>query len=86
MAHMINILHGLGLSVPGDVSLLGFDNLPLSALCSPRLTTIGQDIDRKAATVADMLVRHIQDKRLPPERVLLGVQLVERESVARIGR
>jgi DNA-binding LacI/PurR family transcriptional regulator len=31
-----------------------------------------------------MLIRHIEDSQQPPERVLLGVRIVERESVARI--
>ena len=48
------------------------------------LTTISQDIPAKAEAVTDMLIRHIEDSQQPPERVLLGVRIVERESVARI--
>ncbi len=83
-AVMISLFREMGFCVPRDVSVLGFDNLPLSSLCSPKLSTISQNIHRKAETVVDMLVRHIEDKHLPPEHVLLGVELVERESVARI--
>ena len=73
-----------GLRVPEDISVLGFDDLAPASLASPPLTTIGQDLNQKAALAVDMLVRHIVDKALEPERTVIGVRLVERESVARI--
>lgn len=82
--HLMDFIRSLGLSVPGDVSVLGFDNLPMAAVSVPRLTTIAQDIDQKAMLSVDMLVRHIQNKALSPERVILGVSLTERESVRRL--
>lgn len=82
---IVRALAGMGLRVPRDVSVLGFDDLPLAGLSVPPLTTIGQDIDLKAQLAVDMLVRHIRDRSLSPERASLGVRLVERESVARIG-
>ena len=83
-AILIKRFSQLGLRVPQDVSILGFDNLPLASYCTPCLTTISQDIPAKAEAVTDMLIRHIEDSQQPPERVLLGVRIVERESVARI--
>ena len=61
-------------------------NLPIAEITYPPLTTLGQDISQKAHLVVDMLVRHIKQKTLPPERTLLGVWLVERESVKRMMR
>ena len=72
------------ISIPEKVSVLGFDNLPIAEITYPPLTTLAQDITQKAHLVVDMLVRHIKKKTLPPERTLLGVWLVERESVKRI--
>ena len=46
-------------------------------------TTIHQDIDQKALLVVDMLSRHIQNKELPAERTVIGVNIVERNSVSR---
>ena len=81
---LIDFIRSQGLSVPDDISVLGFDNLPMAAISVPKLTTIGQDIDQKAMLSVDMLVRHIRNKALSPERVILGVSLVERESVRRL--
>ena len=80
---LIRFLHLHGLRVPEDVSVLGFDDLPMASLCAPQLSTIAQNIDQKAFLTVDMLLRHIRDKDLSPERALLGVRLVERESTAR---
>lgn len=81
---LMRVLAGLGWRVPEDVSVIGFDDLPMARLSTPQLTTLAQDIDLKARMAVDMLVRHIRDRSLPPERAALGVTLVERESVARI--
>ena len=81
---LIRLALSLGLRVPEDLSVVGFDDLPPAALCVPGLTTVAQDIDRKAALAVDMLIRHIENRDLPPERSVLSVRLVERDSVAKL--
>ncbi|MBQ3270031.1 MAG: LacI family DNA-binding transcriptional regulator [Clostridia bacterium] len=81
---LTHVANTLGLRVPEDISVLGFDDLPIASLVTPRLTTIAQDLDQKASLTVGMLVRHIDDKSLPPERVTLDVHVVERDSVARL--
>lgn len=81
---LMDMIRVLGLRIPEDISVLGFDNLPLDVIAVPRLTTIAQDIDQKAMVSVDLLVRHIENKTLSPERVILGVSLVERESVRQL--
>ena len=83
--HLIDFMRSVGLSVPGDISVMGFDNLPMASVSVPKLTTVAQDIDQKALVSVDTLVRHIQNKDLSPEKVILGVSLVERESVKQLG-
>lgn len=83
-AHLIQTLNHLNYRIPDDVSVIGFDNLPTAELTHPPLTTLAQDIDQKAHLVVDMLIRHIKQKDLAPERTLLGVWLVERQSVAKV--
>ncbi len=48
--------HELGLRVPEDVSVVGFDNVPESVLCSPSLTTIAQPLHDIGVTALRMLV------------------------------
>ena len=83
-AQLMQLLSAEGFRVPEDVSVLGFDNLPMAQITHPPLTTLAQDIDQKAHLVVDMLLRHIRQETLAPERTLLGVWLVERQSVRRV--
>ncbi len=70
-----------GCRVPEDFSVIGFDNLPMSGYISPRLTTISQDIMKKAHFAIDILFRHINDPDLPMQSIILDVELIDRESV-----
>ena len=78
------VLAGQGRSVPQDVSVMGFDDLPLASMTQPQLTTLGQDVAGKARVTVEMLVRHILDKSAPAERIQQEVWLVERGTVRRI--
>ncbi len=73
----------LGQSVPGDVSVIGFDNVPESALATPPLTTIQQPLHQMGATALDLLVgmlRGAAEGRAT--HVRLPTSLVERASCA----
>lgn len=78
---LIDEFKRLGRPVPGEYSVIGFDDLAMGHLITPPLTTITQDIARKAQIATDMLFRHIQDPTAPAENITLDVRLVERESV-----
>ena len=83
----IGLIKGLargGMSVPDDVSIIGFDDLPVSRQTSPELTTIHQDIPAKARAAVEMTLRLIAaGTEAPPERLTLSVSIAERETVAR---
>ena len=80
---LLRALRELGLRVPEDVSIVGFDDVPLSAYVDPPLTTMRVPIQEMAETAARLLVRHIESKQaVPPDRVILKAQLVERGSTA----
>ncbi len=49
-----------GRSVPGDVAVVGFDDIEESAYSTPALTTVSADLDRVAATAVDMLVGQLE--------------------------
>lgn len=80
-ASIINEMRDLGKNLPEDYSIIGFDGFSLGGLIVPRLTTIYQDIAKKARIAVDIVFRHIEDPSSPAENVVLDVQLMERESV-----
>ena len=67
-----------GLSVPGDVSVVGFDDISLASHVTPALTTIRQDIRQASEVLVESIVGLIEDK--PVESSLMAPQLVVRES------
>jgi LacI family transcriptional regulator len=66
---------------PDDLSVVGFDNLEIAATSRPPLTTVTQDVNRKAATAVDLLLQSLQSKEDQPGETILDVELLERESV-----
>ncbi|SHO47375.1 LacI family DNA-binding transcriptional regulator [Anaerocolumna xylanovorans] len=70
-----------GYRIPEDFSIIGFDNLPMSRYVSPQLTTISQDIMKKAHYAIDILFQHLNDPALPTQNIILDVELIKRESV-----
>ena len=71
----------LGLRVPEDLSIIGFDDLPHSSRSLPPLTTVRQDIFRKAEVACELLMKHIREPESPAENIVLDVSLVVRGSV-----
>jgi LacI family transcriptional regulator len=74
-----------GLKIPHDLSVIGFDNVPESALTHPPLTTVAQPIQTLGYEAVRLLITLIEqpDKRLdPPTRVALPTELVVRGSTA----
>ncbi|MGC8627774.1 MAG: LacI family DNA-binding transcriptional regulator [Acidimicrobiales bacterium] len=70
------------LRVPTDLSLVGFDDLPLSRWTSPPLTTVRQPLAEMAATAVRLLLAQSQDEQQPSPSVELATSLVVRESTA----
>jgi LacI family transcriptional regulator len=75
----IDVARALGLTVPDDLSVIGFDNVPESALASPPLTTINQPLQRMGAEALRLLVDLIEGVERDTH-VRLPTNLVERAS------
>ena len=69
-----------GFSVPADVSVVGMDDLPLSAFCSPPLTTMRIPMREIGAAALSLLLDDLSLATLPPRRVELACRLVERQT------
>jgi LacI family transcriptional regulator len=76
----LHVAHELGLDVPGDVSVVGFDNIPESALIEPPLTTIDQSIQEMGRRAVELLVDLIEGDTAPPGQITLPTRLVVRRS------
>ncbi len=71
-----------GLSVPEDLSVVGFDDLPVAGWVSPPLTTIRQPLEQMAVTAARLVISLARGERPTETRVELATELVVRESTA----
>jgi LacI family transcriptional regulator len=78
----IQVANARGLVVPRDLSVIGFDNIPESALNSPPLTTVDQSIQRMGFEAVRLLIRLITGHETEPARVTLPTELVLRSSCA----
>lgn len=71
-----------GLTVPGDVALIGFDDLDFAPSMDPPLTTIRQDILEIGHEAARSLISLIGNPDMGPRRMILPTELVVRQSTA----
>ncbi|MFC4122849.1 LacI family DNA-binding transcriptional regulator [Nonomuraea zeae] len=74
--------HELGVRIPDELSVIGFDDLPSVRWAIPPLTTIRQPLAEMAAVAATMLVKLANGEPLPQSRVELATELVIRKSTA----
>jgi LacI family transcriptional regulator len=82
----ISYLHQIGVNVPDDVSILGFDNTKISKMCIPKLTTIAQpmyDIGQNAILKLEAIITKQSFEEL---RSYLDHSIIERDSVKELRR
>jgi DNA-binding LacI/PurR family transcriptional regulator len=72
-----------GLAVPGNVSIVGIDDIQIAGFISPRLTTVRQPLQVMGAMAAATLLQRIEGERVA-EETLVQPELVVRESTSRI--
>lgn len=80
----LRAVRSAGLQVPGDVSIVGFDDIPLASAVSPALTTVAQPIVELATLAAQLLMSRIQSDQQdgPKQRIVLDTELIVRGSCA----
>jgi LacI family transcriptional regulator len=74
----------LGLRVPADLSVVGFDDVPESAMCTPPLTTVHQPIREMGQCAIELLIRLIRGETAEPIQFTLATRLVVRQSTRAI--
>jgi len=73
----------VGLRIPEDLSVVGFDDLPISAWMGPPLTTVRQPLVEMAETAARLVLQRGRGDRSGLQRVELATRLVVRDSTVR---
>lgn len=78
----MNTIRRLGFHIPEDISLAGYDGIPVAQALEPNLTTIKQDADKIGAEAAKQLINLIENPMSTSlENIFLKVQLVKGGSV-----
>lgn len=83
----IGAIHALreeGLQVPQEVSVIGFDDMPLASYFDPPLTTIRQDTFNLGSKAAQLLIQSIEGPDTLHRSIHLTGELVLRQSTAQI--
>jgi len=81
----LGVLHAAaaaGVTVPRDLSVVGFDDLPIAELASPRLTTIHQPLREMAEQATRLVLESLEDPQPEVTRVELSTSLVVRDTTA----
>ncbi len=82
---VVLILKQHGLSVPGDVSVVGYDDISVAAMADPPLTTVRQPLEQMIAAGTGLLLETLSGNFPNPHEILFRPELIERDSTRRIG-
>jgi LacI family transcriptional regulator len=77
---VMSALRKHGLSVPGQIAVTGFDDIPLARHLRTSLTTVRQPIKQLGTTAFDVLYSMLSRERLPARDIVLPTELIRRES------
>lgn len=75
-------LRTMGLSVPGDVSLVGFDDFDLATFTDPQITVVAQPISKIGPLAAELILDRIKGSREAPRNTVFPTKLIVRGSVS----
>ena len=79
---IIRALKSVGLSVPSDISVVGYDNTILAELTDPPLTTINQPIREMGYHATELLIKKLKGERSTSEKIIFNTELIIRKSTS----
>lgn len=80
----LNGARDLGINVPGELSIIGFDNIDLASEIRPALTTVHVHKNWMGMIGVRHLLERVRNPEQPPTKTLVATHLVERETVAHV--
>ena len=78
---VLDALRDRGLSIPDEMSVIGFDDIPQAIITYPKLTTMRQSLKQMGRVAVKLLLEQLQNPDNIPRRITLKTELIERESV-----
>lgn len=79
-------LESLGYKIPGDISIVGFDNIGICEKIRPKLTTVNVNKELMGKRAVQRLLYKVSHKKSMTENTVISVELVERESVGEVNK
>ena len=83
---IIKYMESQGVYIPVDLSVIGMDNIYISELVVPALTTVNQPAGETGRLAANILMDRVEAKQSKPQQVVLQPALIERDSVRKVHR
>lgn len=74
----IQAIHEANLTIPGDIAIVGFDDLPPAIIADPPLTTIRQPISQNGLIAVETLIDLLETGADPPRHMILPTELIVR--------
>lgn len=84
-AGVLKVARDMKLNIPNDISIIGYDDAPVSRQISPSLTTVRQPIQQMSEHAAGLLIKKIIDPKESCEHQVFEADLIFRESVKNLG-
>jgi LacI family transcriptional regulator len=81
---VMEAVRDLGLRIPEDISIVGFDDIPQASQVNPPLTTVRQPLEQMGHKAAQMLLEYIADPEMPTQRIELPTELIVRASTRQL--
>ncbi|MAU12545.1 MAG: LacI family transcriptional regulator [Anaerolineaceae bacterium] len=77
---VMDAIRELGMDIPNDISIVGFDDIPQASTTHPKLTTVLQPLEQMGREGVRLLLEQLQYPDRPPRRLTLPTQLIVRDS------
>lgn len=77
---ILSTLAGMGKNVPGDISLVGFDNISAAEYSNPTLSTVAQPIGKMVSAAFEMLMDGIDNGNNEPKQLVIPTKFIPRQS------
>lgn len=81
---IIDVAKTMGIEVPKQISVVGFDGFLFNTMSNPHITTVVQPVYKMGMDLADMIIDRLKYPDSAPKRIVVGTTLLEGESVGKM--